>query len=196
MSTRDRILDAAAEVMWRLGLARATTKEIARAAGYSEATLYKHFRDKEDLFVRVLSERLPQFVSLTKELSGRVGQGTVRGNLEQLAGSAIAFYDQSFPMAASIFAEPRLLAAQRTGVRRSGAGPHRGQEAVAAYLRAEQDIGRVSREADPEAAAALLLGACLYHAFLHSFYGEEPSAQALEALAAALTDTAINGLTP
>ncbi|HEX4258089.1 MAG TPA: helix-turn-helix domain-containing protein, partial [Streptosporangiaceae bacterium] len=44
--TRDRILDAATHVMRTRGFARTTTKEIARAAGYSEATLYKHFQDK------------------------------------------------------------------------------------------------------------------------------------------------------
>ena len=41
MSTRDRMLDAAAHVMHTRGLSRATTKEIAKAAGYSEAALYK-----------------------------------------------------------------------------------------------------------------------------------------------------------
>ena len=44
-STRDRMLDAAYTVMRTRGLARATTKEIAREAGFSEAALYKHFED-------------------------------------------------------------------------------------------------------------------------------------------------------
>jgi AcrR family transcriptional regulator len=44
---RVRILDAAHELMLTLGLARTTTKEIARAAGCSEAALYKHFASKE-----------------------------------------------------------------------------------------------------------------------------------------------------
>ena len=67
--TRDRILDAAAHVMRTLGFARTTTKEIARAAGYSEATLYKHFQDKTDLFLAVLKERLPSLGSTLSALS-------------------------------------------------------------------------------------------------------------------------------
>src|SRR4051794_40616709 len=59
MNTRDRILDAAAELMRTRGIIRTTTKEIAKAAGFSEATLYKHFRDKEELLLRVLRERMP-----------------------------------------------------------------------------------------------------------------------------------------
>ncbi len=56
---RERILDAAHELMLTVGLARTTTKEIAKGADCSEAALYKHFASKEELFIRVLSERLP-----------------------------------------------------------------------------------------------------------------------------------------
>lgn len=194
MPTRDRILEAAEQVIHDVGLARATTKEIARAAGYSEATLYKNFRDKEDLFVCMLSERLPQFVPLMKDLPDRVGSGTVTENLQDVARLALDFYEETFPMAASIFSEPGLVAAQRRGVRRSGAGPRRGQEAVAAYLRAEQEIGRVTPGTDPDGAAALLLGGCFYHAFLHNFAGEQPSAREQGQLAGALVATLVGGL--
>src|ERR1700733_13336135 len=70
--TRDRILDAAAHVMRTRGFARTTTKEIARAAGYSEATLYKHFLDKTDLFLAVLKERLPSLGSTLSALSAAI----------------------------------------------------------------------------------------------------------------------------
>ena len=68
---RVRIVDAAHELMLTIGLARATTKEIAKAAGCSEAALYKHFASKEDLFVTVLKERLPKL--------GAAGGGAGRG---------------------------------------------------------------------------------------------------------------------
>ena len=64
MGTRERIVEAAERVMRERGLARGTTKEIARAAGYSEGTLYKHFESKEDLFLAMLTERFPSFVAL------------------------------------------------------------------------------------------------------------------------------------
>ena len=70
--TRDRILDAAAHVMRTRGFARTTTKEIARAAGYSEATLYKHFQDKTDLFLAVLKERLPSLGGTLGALSAGI----------------------------------------------------------------------------------------------------------------------------
>jgi AcrR family transcriptional regulator len=170
MTTRDRILDAAAHVMHTRGLARATTKEIAKAAGYSEAALYKHFPDKTGIFLAVLTERAPSNLGpLLAGLSNRVGQGTVQSTLEEVARAALDFYGQGFPMAASLFSEPRLLAAHREALRQRNAGPQHVGIALAAYLAAEQKIGRIHPDADPRAAAALLLGACLQHAFLSHF---------------------------
>jgi AcrR family transcriptional regulator len=177
-STRERILEAAARLMSTRGLAATTTKEIAREAGFSEAALYKHFRDKEDLFLCVLSTRLPPLITLLDELPERVGRGTVATNLEEVARAAVAFYDRSVPMAASLFADPELLARHRERLQESGAGPQRPYEGVAAYLKAEQRLGRLSPAVRPAVAAGLLLGACFQRAFLRSFLGEKAVAKA------------------
>ena len=109
MSTRDRIMDGAVEVMRTRGLANTTTKEIARAAGLSEAMLYKVFRDKVDLFLGVLTERLPRVAVLSEEPEGRVGRGTVRAELRRLVSELLSFHLESFPIAASVFSDPNLL---------------------------------------------------------------------------------------
>lgn len=59
MGSREEIVAAAASVMREQGYAHATTKAIAQAAGYSEALLYKHFRDKAALFLAVLKRNCP-----------------------------------------------------------------------------------------------------------------------------------------
>ena len=173
MGTRERIVEAAERVVRERGLARTTTKEIARAAGYSEGTLYKHFESKEDLFLAVLAERLPSFVALVEELPARVGQGTVRETLEEVASRALSYYGEIVPMAASIFSEPALLARHREGVRKRGAGPRMVNEALTAYLDAEERLARVREDADPEAAAAMLLGAYYHRAFFRGYLGED-----------------------
>jgi AcrR family transcriptional regulator len=192
VTTRDRILDAAAEVIDRLGLARATTKEIARAAGLSEGSLYKHFRDKEELFTQVQLERMPAFFEYVRGLPDRAGEATVRTNITTFARAALDHYRQTFPIAASLFADPRLLAAQRDALRRVNGGPHIANASLAAYLRAEQQRGRVRAEANPDAAAALLVGACFQLAFL-DHYAEladapQPSADDLADTLAAVLD--------
>jgi AcrR family transcriptional regulator len=195
VGTRDQILDAAAHVMRTRGFARATTKEIARAAGYSEATLYKHFQDKTEIFLEVLHTRVPSFRPLIEELAKRSGSGPLRDNLIATARAAIGFYLDSFPMSASIYAEPALLTAHRTSLSRQGAGPHRPVQALAGYLRAEQQSGRIRPDADPDAGAALLLGACLQYAFLTSFAQRPADPAAIEQYATSIVDTLVTGLT-
>jgi AcrR family transcriptional regulator len=192
------MLDAAAYVMRTRGLARATTKEIAKEAGFSEAALYKHFRDKTDLFLAVLRERTPSTLGdLLSQLDQRVGQGTVRQTLEDVARAAITFYRHGFPMMASVFSEPLLLDAHSRELRERGAGPAHVGEVLAGYLSAEQDLGRIRSGVDAQAAAALVLGACFQHAFL-GYFAEHPDGDATEAadqhFAASLVDTLVVGL--
>ena len=194
--TRDRILDAAAHVMRTRGFARTTTKEIARAAGYSEATLYKHFQDKTDLFLAVLKERLPGLSPFVRDLSADARPGSLPDRLNAIARGAIGFYEASFPISASVFSEPDLLAAHHAAVTRQGAGPQYPLEALARYLRLEQEHGRVRPGADCDAAASLLLGSCFQYAFLRCFAQLPPDPDAAPAHAAAIVTTLLAGLQP
>lgn len=164
---RERILDAAHELMLTVGLARATTKEIARVAGCSEAALYKHYASKEELFIRVLSERLPRLTPLLRGLAAEPGRAPVEDNLMEIARQAALFYEQSFPIAASLYAQPQLKRRHDDTMRELGTGPHLPIEGLDAYLRAEQAAGRVRSDADTFAAASLLLGACAQRAFAY-----------------------------
>ncbi|MFF7247244.1 helix-turn-helix domain-containing protein [Embleya sp. NPDC008237] len=218
--------------MRTLGLARTTTKEIARAAGCSEAALYKHFTGKEELFVAVLQERLPPLGPLLAQLAeepdesdgfggsggsvgfveaggsggfdgsgdssgsgGSVESGTdpVERRLAAIASRAAEFYEQSMPIASSLFAEPALLHRHREALRGIGAGPHVPLRLLAAYLTVERDRGRIDPDTDPEAAAAMLLGACYQRAFLRHFMGIEDGPTVAE-FAASTARTLIRGI--
>jgi AcrR family transcriptional regulator len=191
---RVRILDAAHELMLTVGLARTTTKEIARAAGCSEAALYKYFASKEELFVRVLAERLPRLTPLLSSLAAEPGQGTLEENLTEIARQAALFYEQSFPIAGSLYAETQLKRRHDDVLRRLGSGPHKPIQDLDAYLRAEQAAGRVRADADTFAAASLLLGACAQRAFAYDATetGERPP---VDAFAARLAKTLLAGIT-
>jgi AcrR family transcriptional regulator len=196
--TRAQLVDAAERVLRAKGLTRATTKEIARAAGYAEGTLYLHFADKLDL-VRAVHERLlPAFVELVRHLPGKAGTGTVRQHLTELADGALRLYRDLLPLGSSLFADPELLERFRSLLAERGGGPHRAWEPVVAYLRAEQALGRVGPGADPAAAALLLLGACQQLVFVELMTGPEalpfrdrpdPAAELVSTLLAGLSPT-------
>jgi AcrR family transcriptional regulator len=198
--TRSRILDAAARLMATVGLARTTTKQIAQAAGYSEAALYKHFQSKEEIFVSVLNEREPPMAETLVRLTSRAGTADVSRHLTEVAQIAVLFYRRSFPMAASLFASPELLAAHRRKLDLSTAGPQKATQHLAAYLSAEQRLGRLSRRVDPDAAATLLLGACFHRAFLSLFLAGDAAGELRpaddEQFAAEAVRALLHGITP
>ena len=51
---REQLLDCAAELFASHGYARATTAELARAAGVTEPIIYRHFKSKRDLFIALI----------------------------------------------------------------------------------------------------------------------------------------------
>src|SRR5918995_4946995 len=53
---REQIVEAATRVFAEKGFRRATTREVARAAGISEGTIYNYFEDKDALLMAILEE--------------------------------------------------------------------------------------------------------------------------------------------
>ena len=195
-STRDRILDAAADVMTRLGLARATTKEIARAAGCSEALLYKHFRDKEEIFLGVLKDRLPSFTATLAALPDQAGTGSVRDRLVEVVDVGVRFYEAGLAIGSSMLGDPELVRRHREWMLSRGVGPQLANRMLADYLRAEQKAGRVAAGVDADAAAALLLGASYQRAFMVRLMGEQPLSPPAAEFAPSVVDAALRGLDP
>lgn len=91
-----------------------------RPCGFSEATLYKHFRDKEELLLRVLRERVPGFARV--EITA--GRDRVEDNIFRLVRGALDFYRETFPMLGSLLSEPGLMAAHHASIEAgTAAGP-------------------------------------------------------------------------
>lgn len=64
---REQLLDRAAELFARAGYARATTAELAKAAGVTEPIIYRHFSSKRDLFVALIERTGDQTLDDWKE---------------------------------------------------------------------------------------------------------------------------------
>lgn len=172
---RDRLVAATARIIRERGLGAATIREIATAAGVAEGSVYNHFDGKIDLISAVFVEQLP--VSLhgaVKRLVTSVGTGTVTGNLETLAHAALAGYTELDAHAAMLASDADTAASLRTELTRRRLGPGRAHEAVAAYLRIEEERGRVTLTAPAMVTSAALLGACHEYAFIRLFSDEPP----------------------
>lgn len=88
MTTRQRILAAAAEVFAAEGYFRATMDDIARRAGLSKGALYFHFPSKEELFLSLMDH-------MAQLLWDAVGEalGSARGASARIAAALRAALD-------------------------------------------------------------------------------------------------------
>ncbi len=192
---RDRIIEATVRVVRDHGMTRTRTSAIARAAGCAEGTIYRHFSCKAELLLEVVRSRLSPATELMGRLPERAGTGSVRKNLLEVARLAHASYGEVVPLAAGVFADAELLAQQRRLFTAGDLGLVRATEGLAAYLRAEQELGRVSAGVDAAVAAQLFVIGCLGEGVRGALLDRGWSERQHEEYAGALVD-AMRGAEP
>lgn len=78
--TRERLLDAAAQVFARVGFGAASVEAIAEAAGFTRGAFYSNFESKEHLFLELTDRQFrDQLVALESAVSS-VGAGVLHGS--------------------------------------------------------------------------------------------------------------------
>jgi AcrR family transcriptional regulator len=158
-ATRARLIEATVSVVREVGYAHASTRAIAEAAGVSEGTIYRHFTDKASLFFAALLESNAPVVAWVTTLPARAGESTVEQNLTDAAVQLVGLRDQILPLELAMAADPELAAQRRQAMAAAGTSlPPGPPAAVAAYLAAEQRLGRIRADVDPMEAASVFLG--------------------------------------
>ena len=190
---RRRIIEATDGLIREHGLAGATTREIARAAGCAEGSIYVHFEDKIDLVIAVVVEREPTFAELL-ELPARAGEATVEANLVPWVEELVGLIRDNQPIFFALMSDRNVFDRFKARVRERQTGLVAVFKAAADYVRAEQELGRVDAQARPEVVATILIGAARDHTFTRALAGiATPSA---DGFAEELVRTVVHGLAP
>ena len=121
----------------------------------------RYFSGKSELVREVLHARLGDVIGVVTDLPLRAGSATVEANLYEAARAALVSYREGATLLGGFFADTELLTAERDFLAVHAVGPHAVAANLAAYLKAEQDLGRIRPEADVEIAARMLLASCL-----------------------------------
>jgi AcrR family transcriptional regulator len=138
-STRDAIVDAAAQLLDEGGLEAVTLREVGRRAGVSHNAPYKHFADKEALLAAVAA----------RELSRQGAAGATAATLQSVLHGYIAW-------ALAHPARFRLVFGPwSTGSEELAAAAETARATLIALVVTQQRAGRLPG-ADPERLAALL----------------------------------------
>jgi AcrR family transcriptional regulator len=172
-SIRDHILEAAEALIRSEGLTACTTRAIALRAGCSEGSIYRHFADKHALVTEIVRSRFPPFLEVMHSLPDRAGKGTVAGSLAEVAGAALRFHRAIMPLVVGPMNDHELLLEQRRRFREHDTGPMRMFADLDRYLRAEQELGRISAAASTQHVTRIILGTSFAQAFVEAFIGEE-----------------------
>jgi AcrR family transcriptional regulator len=140
-----------------VGYPHASTRAIASAAGVAEGTIYRHFPDKASLFFAAALEPSAAVLQGLTDLPAQAGQRTVTENLVDALVRLAELQDRVIPLEIAVLSDPELAAQRRAAAAAAGGilvGP---PQAISAYLREEQRLGRIRPELDPEEVAVLLL---------------------------------------
>jgi hypothetical protein len=124
-----------------------------------------------DLYLALLQDRLPIYVRTIVDLGPRAGLGSIQDNLFAVTRATIDFYCEILSAKAAVCARPAQLVRLRQQLRARDLGPAIAYQKVAAYLRKEQELGRLPADVTPVACAHLLLGACVSYAFTDLLMG-------------------------
>lgn len=163
-AVRRYLLDAAHRVIATKGLAAASTRAIAEEAGVAGGTLHNYFGSHTQLLARAVVHHAASLMGPVAGLPSRAGRYTVADNLRYFARQAAGVLDQIVPALAATFSDTELLTAVRQEL---AVGDRMNDPAllVERYLLAERELGRISRDADCRAAAALVASVCHDDAF-------------------------------
>jgi AcrR family transcriptional regulator len=172
----ERLLEAAARIFARDGLSGATTREIARAAGVNEVTLFRHFHTKENL-VSAVAERMCGSVSgeqfQPKPLSEKSVEWieSLQGVSAILAGFAKVYYgllSEHLPLIRTFIGEIHRHHGQEKSVVKTIFLPHRQQ--FMEQLEAALKKGRIRKDVNLALAADQLSGMIFTNVLKQSAY--------------------------
>lgn len=168
----DAILAAASKVFLAQGY-QASTAEIARIAGVSEGSLFKHFRTKTDLFLAAMNVQSGEHKK-QKSLMAGVGKAPIRPTLESYGQHLLKHL---------LIVMPRVLMVTSSGLRFAKhynpkqCPPLEHVDTLTRYLEAENRCGRL-RLAAPETHADVFVGALSHCVFCETVFGRRTASHA------------------
>lgn len=158
---KEAILEAARKVFLEHGY-KASTKVVARAAGISEGSLFKHFKTKTDLFMAAMEDDAG-ISSWEEKLMESAGKGDMRKNLEIVGREVLGHLHIILPRIMMVRSSGITIAPHQC----AGSGvPHPVQRlhALANYFKAEIRHGRMAMS-NPQVYAQIFLGALVHYVF-------------------------------
>ncbi|RSO47752.1 TetR family transcriptional regulator [Streptomyces sp. WAC 06725] len=179
---REQLFDAAERVLLRDGPSALSSRAVTTEAGCAKGVLHRHFDDFDAFLAELVRDRIARTDGRAAELRDAAGTGTVVGHLAE------ALTELFGPVAVAIVGLVTSRDELRARLRRTTpAGIPLLTEAAAAlatYLAAERELGRIAPDADIDSLAPTLIGSG--HLLFADRMGERPESEAVRRVVAAV----------
>ncbi|MCU1643100.1 MAG: putative transcriptional regulator, TetR family [Nocardia sp.] len=150
---RESVLTCAQQILTESGVARLSTKEVAKRAGVAESSIFYHFNDRMGLLQAVIQHQLRPLKDLLADRTDSPATD-LREDLLALLATLEEFFVAAIPVMAAVESDADLRATYQQRSRDLDLGPHRAVEAVVAQL-----AHHAAPDTDLHPAALLLVGA-------------------------------------
>ncbi|HUB06572.1 MAG TPA: TetR/AcrR family transcriptional regulator [Myxococcales bacterium] len=161
----EKVLTAAREIFLRKGLS-GTTAEVARRAGISQASIFKRYSTKQDLFLAAMhAER--ERMNLTENLRKRIAEVGLREALVERGVELIAFVSRVLPLAMVAWSNRGAFGA--SGGPAGRGAPFKDVGELVKMLEAEMRAGRL-RQQDPWLVLRIFIAAVQHYVLLSGVF--------------------------
>lgn len=169
-----QILDTAIDVFAKYGFRGTTTKQIAKAAGVSEATIFLHFPSKDALYQAILEEVLQSQQPLTQLLDA-AADAPFAEVLERLA----AAFSKKHKKDSGLVRLALFSALEGHSLGRRMANQHLGGtvKSLARVIEGAQARGEVRADLDPKEAARALDSVLIHQVLLRQVLGPDHASE-------------------
>ncbi|WP_280271236.1 TetR/AcrR family transcriptional regulator [Nocardia wallacei] len=172
---REQLFDAAERILLRDGPSALTSRAVTAEAGCAKGVLHRHFADFDAFLAEFVLDRARRMDPQASALLASAGAGTV---VDNLTGALLAVFES---VAVAIIPLITFRDALRARLRDTWpAGVPVLTDAatmIATYLSAEQDLGRIPPDSDPDGLAPMLVGTA--HLLFADRTGDPPDARAV-----------------
>jgi len=136
LERRQRLLDAAAEVIKEKGLEATSVNDIAERLGADRASVYYYYGSKQEIFLALVRHAVEEVVVVAESIAAAEESSTVR--LKRLLRAALGAYERHYPI--------MFLYIQEDMRRVPGDGTKAGAELQELGRRYEAALGKITRD--------------------------------------------------
>lgn len=154
---KERLIITAIAIIDELGIQRLSTREIAKRQGVSEATLFRHFKNKNELLIAVLEhfskfdDDIFQSIKFKKLTSKEAITYFITSHVE---------YFENYPAITSIMHSFDILRYEPELAEKVNSILNSQTDAIKQLIEKAQDAGEISLDADSENLSILIVGFC------------------------------------